>query len=218
MCANRNALYFMTRRKSHSYNRNSFRGKAQEMLELFGGNSYLGVKKQQGMSNVPSKDACVLIGLACNLIFTFEIYVHFLLATYYNGVCAEPVTYSMIEPSQIMLRLIQCRTGAWSISISFTVDTQLAIRDFVLRQFNLQSVSATGSSLQSRLWGKGNDRKSYDTYCEFTGLSNNLKFLQGISTSCPPRWARQVMMWCRTMSGKIKSGHDHWASVERWQS
>lgn len=55
----------MTQRKSHSYNHNSFRVKTQEMLELFGGNSYLGVKKNQGMSNAPSKDACILIGLAC---------------------------------------------------------------------------------------------------------------------------------------------------------
>lgn len=44
----------MTRRKSYLYNHNSFSGKTQEMLELFGGNSYLGVKKNQGMSNAPS--------------------------------------------------------------------------------------------------------------------------------------------------------------------
>ncbi len=71
MWANRNAFYFMTQRKSHSYNHNSFRGKTQEMLKLFGGNSYLGVKKNQGMSKAPSKDACILIGLACTPYICF---------------------------------------------------------------------------------------------------------------------------------------------------
>jgi len=57
-----------------------------------------------------------------------EISTHFLFPIYSNDVCAVPVTYSVIEPSQIMLRLIQCSPGVWSTVKLHCMHTASAIR------------------------------------------------------------------------------------------